>query len=345
MASLIRKHAEGILDESGLTYFTGMLDQVDTSRGQLAFLAEASAFAAIVKSGSVAGTRGDPVGVVATHNDGSRWRKVGIGKWARVGADQKQKSPDNQKPKDVDSVRVTALRARLKQLKREWHAASSASQRADVVGKLRAVKAAIRKMSGRARVKKSEVPDILPFADKVFANILEELEVCGEVRYVPDHVVASLRRNLHRHRRDLCNTDPILAEVMRDIAAGLPVDSDAVRELGYVAKSSLEVLSGVGGPDFAEWAKSTVPAATMKQSDIADTVRNMHQLTVSMKSIDHYVEDTNEFDPLGRLTAGDYIARIHKDGGTAARDLFTARMVKGAEFVADHITQKLEELR
>lgn len=342
MASLIRLHAEDHLGRGGIQYFTELLNKADTLQGQMTFLAEAATFTKLVKSGSVAGTRGDPVGAVATHSDGSRWRKVAVGKWERVGADPKTR-PGRQKPKDVDSVRVSQLRKQLKQLKEQWHAATSRTQRARVVDKLRAVKADIRAMSSKVKVKKSEAPDIMPLAERVFANIVDELEALGEVRHVPRPVVSSLRRSLHEHRRDLRGTDPIIVEVMHDIAAGLPADQGAIRELSYLAKSAPEVLSNLGGPEFAEWAKSTIPKPSMRADEVKSIISKMPELSFSMSSVDSYIEETMMFDPRRTLTVGDYISRIHKDGGTAARDLLHTTLVKGTDFVSEYIACKLKE--
>lgn len=161
MAAIIMKGAEGVIAKSGVDHFRELYGRVVDRYTELTFMSEVADFLAVaqedtvlMKAGSVAGTRGDPLGRISVHKDGSRWRKTSPGQWERVGGETDTKKKPQQGMKREDSVRIKVLRQRLKSLRQRWQSAQSTSQRAQVVKELTSVKKLIRQVT-TGKLKKS----------------------------------------------------------------------------------------------------------------------------------------------------------------------------------------------
>lgn len=217
MAALIMKGAQGVIAKSGIDFFREEYAKVIDEASGLAFLSEVAGFVAVAaddmhlaKAGSVAGTRGDPVGRISVHKDGSRWRKTGPGAWERVGGgDDKRKNKPGGGQKE--SVRVQVLRQRLKSLRARWHAAQSTEQRAQVVKELTAVKRLIRQVTTGKMKKAHLTPDdfdqldgLLFKADDLHTRWREEVNAerieKGDGFVPPPAVRAAARRGLKLRR-------------------------------------------------------------------------------------------------------------------------------------------------
>lgn len=217
MASLIMKGAQGVLAKSGIDFFREEYAKVIDDTSGFAFLSEVAAFVAVAaedfhlsKAGSVAGTRGDPVGRISVHKDGSRWRKTAPGAWERVGGgDDKRKNKAGGGQKE--SIRVQVLRQRLKSLRARWHAAQSTEQRAQVVKELTSVKKLIRQVT-TGKVKKAHLtPDDFDHLDGLLfkaddlhtrwrAEVNAERVQKGDGFVPPPSVRAAARRGLKLRR-------------------------------------------------------------------------------------------------------------------------------------------------
>jgi len=221
-AQLLLKGVSGLIAPSGIQFFTEVFTAVKDEETTALFLAEVTTFisevASFQKSGSVAGTRGDPLGQVAVHGDGSRWRKVGNGQWERVGGTgKKKKQPEKQK--QTTSARVQALRQRLKQLRASWKSASSTTQRAQVVKNLTAVKMSIRQTlaSKVAKSLSAEVDDELGALDVIvtthlsaWQQVVAESEAADvQAAVVPEVIVKSYMSVTHMRRDDTVCTAAI----------------------------------------------------------------------------------------------------------------------------------------
>jgi hypothetical protein len=217
MAALVMKGAEGVLAKSGITFFSDLYSAITDEQTGLAFLTEVAGFIAVTredarlaKAGSVAGTRGDPIGRISVHKDGSRWRKTGPGAWERVGneGDSKRGKVGGGKK---ESVRVQVLRQRLKSLRARWRAAQSSAQRAQVVKELTAVKKMIKQIT-TGKVRKSHLTaedddvlgGLLIKAETLHADwrteLTSEMIAKGEGFVPPPAVRAAARRGLKLRR-------------------------------------------------------------------------------------------------------------------------------------------------
>ena len=217
-ASILTKATQGIIGPAGLSYFADLFKGTDTRDGVTAFAVAVAEFVAVAaqderltKAGSVAGTRGDPIGQIAVHADGSRWRKTGPGQWERAGGGEPEKKEAVGKKGDRDSVRVSVLRARLKELRSRWQGATSTAQRAAVVKQLTDVKRTIRQLTSTGMKKsfsdteQDQLGALLIKADTLLTDwrthLNEERVAKGDGYVPPPAVRAAARRGLELRRK------------------------------------------------------------------------------------------------------------------------------------------------
>lgn len=335
MAAIIMKGADGVIATSGVDFFRDIYSQVTDQQTMMSFMAEVAEFLSAVhadglltKAGSVAGTRGDPIGRISVHTDGSRWRKTSPGQWERVGGEDKKKAPGKQGMTQKDSIRVQVLRQRLKSLRQRWQSAQSTKQRAQVVRELTSVKRLIRQVT-TGKVKKGQVHDA---EDEVLDALLirtdgwladwrgdlnRELVAKSEGFVPPPAVRAAARRGLklrREHKRGGLDTKQAKAEgvgsgVQRasDLASGDALSLKTVKRMkAFFArhgqhsehredKTSAAYISWLlwGGNAGKAWANKIVaqqerPKAVTK-SEVHETVARM--VAVRDTCSDRYLRD------------------------------------------------------
>lgn len=390
-ASIVTKYIEGVIAPSGFAYFDELFKGATTPDGAHRFILAVAEFAAAVvqheslmKAGSVAGTRGDPVGKVSVHTDGSRWRKTGPGAWERVGdVPEGKKAQGKQQAKDT--VRVAVLRQRLKQLRQRWASSTSTSQRADVVRQLTTVKQTIRQLTG-AKLKKSMAPEeeieLSAVALKVDcllsdwqAELDNELIAKGDGFVPPASVRAAARRGLElrrKHKRGgLDNKEAkkqgVGSGVQRasNLANGHALSLQTVKRMRAFFsrhaqhgehrqdKTSAAYISWLlwGGNAGRSWANKVVREAEAKQkrisksSVVADIVNAHTSEEVRTFLMTEYIRETDHYDLHKSLTAPDYIERILVDGGTTAADTRLYIYTHGAGKLVKFIEATLAEVR
>lgn len=391
MAKLVMMKAQGThVTASALAHFLELYDQANTEAGVLRFMTSVAEYVGMVseslsKAGSVKGTRGDPVGHIAVHADGSRWRKVGPGKWERVGAKPDGKKGDKGKGPG-ESVRVQALRARLKKLRDSWKAAASTQQRASVIKQLTEVKSAIRALTSNKRVKKSLVVDeeqahidVLYVKAKHLLALYKseysaELIAKGEGFVPPQGVRSAARRGLElrrKHKRGGLDTKQakkagVGSGVQRasDLMHGEALSIETVKRMKnffsrhskykdkHSDKTSAAYISWLlwGGNAGQRWAEKVV-----RQYEAKKGIKKSLAPEIIEKGIcdprpptalmDDYVRETCELDYRNTLGAQDYILRMLRDGGRTAVELQTFLLQKGAPAAITHIEHVMKEVR
>jgi hypothetical protein len=366
MAALLVKGAQGIIGDSGLSYFKDAYSSIDDDASALSFLAAVASFVAVaaetehvMKSGSIAGTRGDPLGRVATHADGSRWRKVGFGKWERVGDDGKKKKPANAGPviKERDSIQVSMLRDRVKSLRDRWHAATSDAQKASVVKELTTIKATIRQMAS-AGVKKSAqpIPDGAPEflmevgfqLDEWKEELFKAREDEGWVR-PPTSVMEAARhymRSTHKSGDHHAHT-----HILKAAARGEPISPQSIRALHAVCADDMTHIDKVGGSTVFTWLNRHVPRLTVSTytplplADITKAAAEFKLPPLATEYIRGYIQEGDHYDVFNKLDAHHYVARIASDGSGATTELRASLVTHGYERTVDIISGILKEVR
>jgi len=391
MAKLVLMKAQGThVSASALAHFLSLYEQTSTEAGAIRFMAGVAEYVSMVtesltKAGSIKGTRGDPVGHIAVHSDGSRWRKVGPGKWERVGAKPGGKKGDKGKG-SPESVRVQALRARLRKLKDSWKAATSAQQRASVIKQLTEVKSAIRALTSNKRVKKSLMDsdeqariDVLYVKAKHLLALYKseysaELIAKGEGFVPPEGVRSAARRGLElrrKHKRGGLDTKQakkagVGSGVQRasDLMHGEALSIETVKRMKnffsrhsaykdkHSDKTSAAYISWLlwGGNAGQRWAEKVV-----RQYEAKKGVKKSLAPEIIEKGIcdprpptvlmDDYVRETCEVDYRNTLGPQDYILRMLRDGGRTAVELQAFLLQKGAPAAIKHIEHVMKEVR
>lgn len=366
MAALLVKGAQGIIGDSGLSYFKDAYSNIDDDASALSFLTAVASFVAVVaenetllKSGSIAGTRGDPLGRVATHTDGSKWRKVGFGKWERVGGEGDKKKPANAGPviKERDSIQVAMLRDRLKALRDRWHSSTSDKQKASVVKELTTIKATIRQMAN-AGVKKSAQPvpdgaseflmEVGFQLDEWKEELFKSREDDGWVR-PPTSVVEAARHYMHLVRKsgDL----HAHAHILKAAARGEPLSPQSIRVLHAVCADDMTHIDKVGGSTVFAWLNRHVPRLTVSaytplpMAAITKAAAEFKLPPLSTEYIRGYIQEGDYYDVFNKLDAHHYVARIAGDGSGATTELRASLVTYGYERTTDIISGILKEVR
>ena len=391
MAKLVLMKAQGThVSASALAHFLALYEHTNTEAGVLRFMTGVAEYVgmvseALTKAGSIKGTRGDPVGHIAVHADGSRWRKVGPGKWERVGGKPAGKAGDKAKG-SPESVRVQSLRARLKKLKDSWKAAASSQQRASIIKQLTEVKSAIRTLTSTKRVKKSSAID----AEQAYIDMLyvkarhmlalykseysAELIAKGEGFVPPEGVRSAARRGLElrrKYKRGGLDTKQakkagVGSGVQRasDLMHGEALSIETVKRMKnffsrhsaykdkHSDKTSAAYISWLlwGGNAGQRWAEKVVRQYEAKKGikkSLAPEIiaKGICDPRPATALMDDYVRETCELDYRNTLGAQDYILRMLRDGGRTAVELQTFLLQKGAPAAVKHIEHVMKEVR
>lgn len=391
MAKLVLMKAQGThVSASALAHFLELYENATNDAGVLRFMTSVAEYVGMVtesltKAGSIKGTRGDPVGHIAVHADGSRWRKTAPGKWERVGGKPPGKKDDKGKG-GTESVRVQALRSRLKKLRDSWKAAASSQQRASVIKQLTEVKSAIRALTSNKRVKKSAIAD----TEQAHIDVLyvkarhllalykseysAELITKGEGFVPPAGARAAARRGLElrrKHKRGGLDTKQakkagVGSGVQRasDLMHGEALSISTVKRMknffsrhGQYAehrqdKTSAAYISWLlwGGNAGRSWANKIVRQYEAKQKvkkSLAPEIieKGICDPRPATALMDDYVRETCELDYRSTLSAQDYILRMLRDGGRTAVELQTFLLQKGAPAAIKHIEHVMKEVR
>jgi hypothetical protein len=390
MAKLVLMKAQGThITSDALAYFLSLYEHTTTEAGILRFMTGVTEYVSMVtesleKAGSVKGTRGDPVGKISVHADGSRWRKIAPGKWQHLGDLPTGKKGD--KPGAAkESIRVQALRSRLRKLRDAWQAATSTKQRGDIIKQLTDIKRTIRTLTTDKRVKKSHAADTdLMDATYIKAGAMlskykavyqEELIAKGDGFVPPEGVRSAARRGLElrrKHKRGGLDTKQakkagVGSGVQRasDLASGDALSIETVKRMKnffsrhskykehHSDKTSAAYISWLlwGGNAGQRWAESVVrqyeaKKQRMKKSEASEIIeKGCRAPAVSTVLIDDYTRETCSIDYRNTLGPQDYIMRILKDGGRAAVELQTFLLVKGAPEAIKHIESVMQEVR
>jgi hypothetical protein len=318
MAKLVLMKAQGThITADALAYFLGLYEHTNTEPGVLRFMTGVAEYISMVteslqKGGSEAGTRGDPVGHISIHSDGSRWRKLGPGKWQHMGQGIATQSGGKKKQKQSESVRIQALRARLRKLRAAWQGATSTKQRGDIIKQLTDIKRTIRTLTSDKRVKKSHAADadlmdatyikVGAMLSKYKAAYSEELIAKGEGFVPPEGVRSAARRGLElrrKHKRGGLDTKQakkagVGSGVQRasDLASGDALSIETVKRMKnffsrhskykehHRDKTSAAYISWLlwGGNAGQRWAESVVrqyeakQKSGVKKSEAADII-------------------------------------------------------------------------
>jgi hypothetical protein len=391
MAKLVLMKAQGThVSASALAHFLELYEQTNTEAGVLRFMTGVAEYVgmvseALTKAGSIKGTRGDPVGHIAVHADGSRWRKVGAGKWERVGGKPAGKKDDKGKG-SPESVRVQALRSRLKKLRDSWKAAASTQQRASVIKQLTEVKSAIRALTSGKRVKKSLAVD----TEQAHIDVLyvkarhmlalykseysAELVAKGDGFVPPAGVRSAARRGLElrrKHKRGGLDTKQakkagVGSGVQRasDLSHGEALSIETVKRMknffsrhAQYAEHRQDTTSAAyiswllwGGNAGRSWANKVVRQYEAKKGIKKSLAPEIIEKGVcdprpATALMDDYVRETCAIDYRSTLGAQDYILRMLRDGGRTAVELQTFLLQKGAPAAVKHIEHVMKEVR
>lgn len=391
MAKLVLMKAQGThVSSSALAHFLSLYENTHTEAGALRFMASVAEYVGMVteslsKAGSVKGTRGDPVGKIAVHADGSRWRKIGPGKWQRV-SDKKPSEQSAEGKGAKESLRVQVLRDRLNKLRDSWKNAASPKQRATVIKQLTEVKKDIRSLTSGKRVKKSLAPndeqahlDVLYIKTKHLLSVYkskysQELIAKGEGFVPPAGVRAAARRGLElrrKHKRGGLDTKQakkagVGSGVQRasDLMHGEALSIQTVKRMknffsrhGQYGehrqdKTSAAYISWLlwGGNAGRSWANKIVRQYEAKQGVKKSLAPEIIAKGIVMPEpatalMDDYVRETCEIDYRNTLGPQDYILRMLRDGGRTAVQLQTFMLQKGAPAATKHIEHVMKEVR
>lgn len=391
MAKLVLMKAQGThVTASALAHFLELYEHTTTEAGALRFMTSVAEYVgmlsdSLTKSGSIAGTRGDPVGHIAVHSDGSRWRKTAPGKWQRVGQEADVKKPGQSRR--VDSVRVQALRARLRKLRDAWKAATSTKQRSSVIKQMRELKTTIRELlpddkkvaKSRAAFNDSAEMDVLYIKCKHTLAMYKseysaELIAKGEGFVPPEGVRAAARRGLElrrKHKRGGLDTKQakkagVGSGVQRasDLMHGEALSIETVKRMKnffsrhsaykdkHSDKTSAAYISWLlwGGNAGQRWAEKVVRQYEAKKGikkSLAPEIiaKGICDPRPTTALMDDYVRETCELDYRNTLGAQDYILRMLRDGGRTAVELQTFLLQKGAPAAITHIEHVMKEVR
>jgi hypothetical protein len=391
MAKLVLMKAQGThVSASALAHFLELYDQANTETGVLRFMTSVAEYVGMVsesltKAGSMAGVRGDPIGHITIHSDGTKWRKLAPGKWARMGSVRGDaKKQGAQGPKE--SVRVQALRARLRKLRDSWKAAASTQQRAAVIKQLTSVKREIRSLTSDKRVKKSVAAgqeqahiDVLYVKAKHLLSLYKseysaELVAKGEGFVPPEGVRSAARRGLElrrKHKRGGLDTKQakkagVGSGVQRasDLSHGEALSIETVKRMKnffsrhskykeyHQDKTSAAYISWLlwGGTAGQRWAEKVVRQYEAKKGikkSLAPEIiaKGICDPRPATALMDDYVRETCELDYRNTLGAQDYILRMLRDGGRTAVELQTFLLQKGAPAAVKHIEHVMKEVR
>lgn len=391
MAKLVLMKAQGThVTSSALAHFLSLYEQTNTEAGVLRFMTSVAEYVGMVsesltKAGSVKGTRGDPVGKIAVHADGSRWRKIGPGKWQRVG-DKKPSEASSDGKGAKESLRVQVLRDRLRKLRDSWKNAASPKQRATVIKQLTEVKKDIRVLTSDKRVRKSRIADDEQAALDVLylkakhtlalykSQYSDELIAKGEGFVPPAGVRAAARRGLElrrKHKRGGLDAKQakkagVGSGVQRasDLMHGDALSIETVKRMKNFFsrhsqygehrqdKTSAAYISWLlwGGNAGRSWANKVVRQYEAKKGikkSLAPEIiaKGLVLPEPSTALMDDYVRETCQIDYRNTLGAQDYILRMLRDGGRTAVELQTFLLQKGAPSAVTHIEHVMKEVR
>lgn len=391
MAKLVMMKAQGThVSASALAHFLELYEQAHTEAGILRFMTSVAEYVGMVseslsKAGSMAGVRGDPIGHITIHSDGTKWRKLAPGKWARMGS-VRGDTKKTQSGKKTESIRVQALRARLRKLRDAWAGAVSTQQRASVLKQLTSVKREIRTLTSNRKIGKSEALneelarlDVLYMKCKHMLALYKseysaELIAKGEGFVPPQGVRSAARRGLElrrKHKRGGLDTKQakkagVGSGVQRasDLMHGEALSIETVKRMKnffsrhsaykdkHSDKTSAAYISWLlwGGNAGQRWAEKVV-----RQYEAKKGIKKSLAPEIIEKGIcdprpptalmDDYVRETCELDYRNTLGAQDYILRMLRDGGRTAVELQTFLLQKGAPAAITHIEHVMKEVR
>lgn len=391
MAKLVLMKAQGThVSASALAHFLELYEHTTTEVGAIRFMTSIAEYVAMVsesltKAGSMSGVRGDPIGHITIHSDGTKWRKLAPGKWARMGS-VRGDTKKTQAAKKTESVRVQALRARLRKLRDAWVGATSTAQRASVLKQLTSVKREIRTLTADKKIGKSHSAsdeqaqlDALHIKAKHMLSLYKleysaELVAKGEGFVPPEGVRAAARRGLElrrKHKRGGLDTKQakkagVGSGVQRasDLMHGEALSIETVKRMKnffsrhsaykdkHSDKTSAAYISWMlwGGNAGQRWAEKVV-----RQYEAKKGIKKSLAPEIIEKGIcdprpptalmDDYVRETCEIDYRNTLGAQDYILRMLRDGGRTAVELQSFLLQKGAPAAIKHIEHIMKEVR
>lgn len=391
MAKLVLMKAQGThVSASALAHFLSLYEHATTEAGALRFMTSVAEYVGMVsesleKAGSMAGVRGDPIGHIAIHSDGTKWRKLAPGKWARMGS-VRTDSKKTGRAKKTESIRVQALRARLRKLRDAWAGATSTQQRASVLKQLTSVKSEIRTLTSTKKIGKSASLndeqaqlDVLRIKAKHLLAMYKseysaELIAKGDGFVPPQGVRSAARRGLElrrKHKRGGLDTKQakkagVGSGVQRasDLMHGEALSIETVKRMKnffsrhaqYAEhrqdKTSAAYISWLlwGGNAGRSWANKVV-----RQYEAKKGIKKSLAPEIIAKGVcdprpptvlmDDYVRETCEVDYRNTLGPQDYILRMLRDGGRTAVELQTFLLQKGAPAAIKHIEHVMKEVR